>query len=82
MLALAVLLLVLWGASLLASFTLGGLIHILFVVALLVLVEGLFRGRRPSASALRLRSPLLTLTPTPVAIAAYRSRQASYRRAS
>ena len=43
---LAVLLLVLWAVGLLTSFTIGGFIHILLVLALIVLVFRLIQGRR------------------------------------
>ena len=41
----AVILFVLWLLGLVTSYTLGGLIHLLLVVALIVLVLGLFRRR-------------------------------------
>ena len=41
-----VILLVLWALGLATSFTAGGLIHILLVVALVVLVIRLLQGRR------------------------------------
>ncbi len=41
----AVILLVLWGLGLVTSFTLGGFIHILLVIALVVVVVQLFTGR-------------------------------------
>jgi len=43
---LAVILLVLWLLGLVTSYTMGGLIHILLVVALVVLVIGFIQGRR------------------------------------
>ena len=43
---LAVILLVLWALGLLTSFTMGGFIHILLVLALIVLVFRLIQGRR------------------------------------
>lgn len=43
---LAVILLVLWALGLVTSYTMGGLIHILLVVALIVLVVRLVQGRR------------------------------------
>jgi hypothetical protein len=43
---LAVILLVLWALGLVTSFTMGGLIHILLVLALIVLVVRLIQGRR------------------------------------
>jgi len=44
----AILAAVLWLLGLLTSYTFGGLIHILLVVALIVLVVQLVQGRRPS----------------------------------
>jgi hypothetical protein len=41
-----VILLVLWLLGLVSSYTLGGFIHILLVVALVVLVINLLSGRR------------------------------------
>jgi len=43
---LAVVLLVLWALGLVSSYTLGGLIHILLVVALIVLAINFLQGRR------------------------------------
>lgn len=42
-----VILLVLWLVGLVSSYTLGGFIHLLLVVALVVLVINLISGRRP-----------------------------------
>lgn len=42
-----VILLVLWLLGLVSSYTLGGYIHILLVIALVVLVIQLVSGRRP-----------------------------------
>ena len=42
----AVILLVLWLLGMVTSFTMGGLIHILLVVALIVVVFNLISGRR------------------------------------
>jgi hypothetical protein len=42
----AVLLLVLWLLGLVTSFTLGGLIHLLLVIAVVVIVVRLISGRR------------------------------------
>jgi hypothetical protein len=47
MLAILVILLILWGLGMLTAYTLGGLIHILLFVALVVIVVRLLRGRRP-----------------------------------
>jgi hypothetical protein len=44
---LIVVLLVLWLLGLLTSYTLGGLIHALLVVALVILILQLVTGRRP-----------------------------------
>ena len=43
---LAIVLLVLWLLGMVGSYTMGGLIHILLVVALVVIVLNLVRGRR------------------------------------
>ena len=43
---LCVILLVLWALGMATSYTAGGLLHILLVVALVVLVIRLFQGRR------------------------------------
>ena len=44
---LAVILLVLWLLGIVSSYTLGGFIHILLVIALVVLLIQLISGRRP-----------------------------------
>jgi hypothetical protein len=44
---LAFILLVLWLLGIITSYTAGGLIHILLVVALVVVVIRLLQGRRP-----------------------------------
>jgi uncharacterized protein DUF5670 len=41
-----VILLVLWALGLVTSYTMGGFIHILLVIALVVLVIRIFQGRR------------------------------------
>jgi uncharacterized membrane protein YtjA (UPF0391 family) len=41
-----VILLVLWALGMATSYTAGGLLHILLVVALIVMVIRLFQGRR------------------------------------
>jgi hypothetical protein len=43
---LAVLLLVLWMLGLVTAYTMGGLIHLLLVVALIVVVIQIVQGRR------------------------------------
>ena len=42
----AVILLILWLLGMVGSYTMGGLIHILLVVALVMIVLNLVRGRR------------------------------------
>jgi uncharacterized protein DUF5670 len=42
----AVVLLILWILGLVSSYTLGGLIHILLVVALIVIIVNLLQGRK------------------------------------
>jgi hypothetical protein len=42
----AVLLIILWMLGLLTSYTLGGLIHVLLVIALVAIVLRLISGRR------------------------------------
>lgn len=41
----AIVLLVLWALGLVTSYTMGGLIHILLVVAIIVIVVDFLRGR-------------------------------------
>ena len=43
-----VILLILWLLGVVSSYTLGGLIHLLLVVALVVLLINLLTGRRPA----------------------------------
>lgn len=43
----AVVLLVLWLLGLVSSYTIGGLIHVLLVIAVVVLLIGIISGRRP-----------------------------------
>ena len=42
----AVILFVLWALGLVSSYTLGGYIHVLLIVALVVVVLNLIQGRR------------------------------------
>jgi hypothetical protein len=42
----AVILIVLWVLGLVSSYTLGGFIHILLVVAIIVIIINLVQGRR------------------------------------
>lgn len=41
-----VLLLILWALGLVTSYTMGGLIHVLLVIALIVLIVNFLTGRR------------------------------------
>ena len=45
-LTIAIILLILWALGLVTSFTLGGFIHILLILALVVIVINLVSGRR------------------------------------
>lgn len=42
-----VILLVLWALGLVTSYTMGGLIHILLVIAIVVILVRVIQGRRP-----------------------------------
>ena len=42
-----VILLVLWLLGMVSSYTIGGFIHILLVIAVVVLIIGIIQGRRP-----------------------------------
>ena len=42
----AVVLIILWALGLVSSYTMGGFIHILLIIALIVVVAGFFQGRR------------------------------------
>lgn len=44
-----VVLLVLWALGMVSSYTLGGFIHILLVIALAVILINVIQGRRPVA---------------------------------
>lgn len=46
LMTLAIVLLVLWALGLVTSYTMGGLIHILVVVAVVILLVRLIQGRR------------------------------------
>ena len=43
---LAVILLVMWALGLVSSYTMGGLIHILLVIAIVVVLLNVIQGRR------------------------------------
>lgn len=42
----AVVLIVLWALGLVSSYTMGGFIHFLLIIALIVVVVGFLQGRR------------------------------------
>jgi hypothetical protein len=46
---LAVILLVLWVLGLVSSYTIGGFIHLLLVVAVVMVLVSLISGRKPSS---------------------------------
>jgi len=46
MLTLAVVLLVLWALGFITSYTMGGLIHILLVVAIVIILVRIIRGQK------------------------------------
>lgn len=46
LLTVAILLIILWALGLVTSYTLGGFIHILLLIALVVIVVNLISGRR------------------------------------
>ena len=43
----AVILLILWALGLVSSFTMGGFIHVLLVIAIVVVLLRVISGRRP-----------------------------------
>lgn len=45
----AIILIVLWALGFLTAYTMGGLIHILLVVAIVVVLIRIIRGRKPLA---------------------------------
>ena len=42
----AVILIILWAVGLVSSYTMGGVLHILLVIAIIVVIFGFIRGRR------------------------------------
>ncbi len=46
MLTIAIILVILWALGLLTSYTLGGLIHILLVIAIIVVLVRVIQGRK------------------------------------
>jgi len=47
LMTIVVLLLILWLLGLVTSYTLGGLIHVLLVIAIVVVLVRIIQGRRP-----------------------------------
>jgi hypothetical protein len=47
LMTIAIILLVLWLLGLVSSYTIGGLIHILLVVAIIIFLVRVIQGRRP-----------------------------------
>lgn len=47
MLTIVVILIILWLLGLISSYTLGGFIHILLVIALIMLIVNFLQGRSP-----------------------------------
>ncbi len=43
----AIILIILWLAGLVSSYTMGGLVHILLVIAVVVILIRVIQGRRP-----------------------------------
>jgi len=43
----AVVLLVLWALGLVSSYTMGGFIHILLIIAIVVVLVNIIQGRKP-----------------------------------
>ncbi len=42
----AIVLIILWALGLVTSYTMGGLIHVLLVIALIVIIVSFLRGRK------------------------------------
>lgn len=49
LMTIAVLLLVLWALGLVSSYTLGGFIHLLLVIAIIIVLVRVIQGRNPIA---------------------------------
>jgi len=43
----AIVLLILWGLGMVSSYTVGGFIHVLLVIAIVVILVRVIRGRSP-----------------------------------
>ena len=50
MLTLAIILILLWALGFLTAYTMGGLIHILLVVAIVVVLIRVIQGKKPLSS--------------------------------
>ncbi len=46
LITIAVILIILWALGLITSYTLGGVVHILLIIALVLIVMQVLRGRR------------------------------------
>ena len=51
LLTIAVLLLILWALGLVSSYTLGGFIHLLLVIAIIMVLVRIIQGRNPISDA-------------------------------
>lgn len=51
LMTIAVLLLILWGLGLVTSYTLGGFIHLLLLVAVIMFLVRIIQGKNPIAGA-------------------------------
>lgn len=49
LITIAVLLLILWALGLVSSYTLGGFIHVLLVIAIIMVLVRIIQGRNPIA---------------------------------
>jgi len=47
LITIAVLLLILWALGLVSSYTLGGFIHVLLVIAVIIVLVRIIQGRNP-----------------------------------
>jgi uncharacterized membrane protein YtjA (UPF0391 family) len=46
LMTIAIILIVLWALGLVTSYTMGGVVHVLLVIAIIILVVRLIQGRR------------------------------------
>jgi hypothetical protein len=47
LMTIAVILLILWALGLVSSYTIGGLIHVLLVIAIVIILVRVIQGRKP-----------------------------------